>query len=126
MKSVHVRIRSFSGSYFPAFGVNTEGYSVSFCIQSKYCLQIRRYSPQKILMLIYFPKTGKASSVIKCYRFSDKLQRNCKINPQLNLLKVKYSNCENCEFQNDLAKIKFISLLRLVRLTFYHYAKRTF
>ena len=30
-----VRIRSFSGPYFPAFGLNTERYSVSLCIQSK-------------------------------------------------------------------------------------------
>ena len=27
-----VRIRSFSGPYFPAFGLNTERYSVSLCI----------------------------------------------------------------------------------------------
>ena len=27
-----VRIRSFSGSYFPAFGLNTERYGVSLCI----------------------------------------------------------------------------------------------
>ena len=33
MKSV--RIRSFSGSYFPAFGLNTERYSVSLRIQSE-------------------------------------------------------------------------------------------
>ena len=31
-----VRIRSFSGPYFLAFGLNTERYSVSFRIQSKY------------------------------------------------------------------------------------------
>ena len=30
-----VRIRSFSGTYFPAFGLNTERYEVSLCIQSK-------------------------------------------------------------------------------------------
>ena len=33
MKSV--RIRSFSGPYFPAFGLNTERYNVSLRIQSK-------------------------------------------------------------------------------------------
>ena len=33
MKSV--RIRSFSGPYFPAFGLITERYSVSFRIQSE-------------------------------------------------------------------------------------------
>ena len=38
MKSV--RIRSFSGTYFPAFGLNTERYFVSFRIQSK-CGKIR-------------------------------------------------------------------------------------
>ena len=38
-----VRIRSFSGPYFPPFGLNTERYSVSFCIQSE-CgkIQIRK------------------------------------------------------------------------------------
>ena len=30
-----VRILSYSGSYFPAFRLNTEKYSVSLCIQSK-------------------------------------------------------------------------------------------
>ena len=33
-------IRSFSGSYFPAFGLNTERYGVSLCIQSK-CGKVR-------------------------------------------------------------------------------------
>ena len=31
-----VRIRSFSGPYFPAFGLNTEKYGVPLRIQSKY------------------------------------------------------------------------------------------
>ena len=35
-----VRIRSFSGPYFPAFGLNTERYGVSFSIQSE-CGKIR-------------------------------------------------------------------------------------
>ena len=30
-----VRIRIFIGPYFPAFGLNTERYSVSLCIQSE-------------------------------------------------------------------------------------------
>ena len=30
-----VRIRSFSGPYFPAFGQNKERYSLCLCIQSK-------------------------------------------------------------------------------------------
>ena len=38
MKSV--RIRSYSGPYFPAFGLNTERYSVPLCIQSE-CEKIR-------------------------------------------------------------------------------------
>ena len=37
----NVQIRSFSGSYFPIFGVNTERYSVSLRIQSK-CWKIRK------------------------------------------------------------------------------------
>ena len=32
-----VRIRNFSGPYFPEFRLNTERYSVSLSIQSKYC-----------------------------------------------------------------------------------------
>ena len=35
-----VRIRSFSGLYFPAFGLNTGRYSVSLRIQSE-CRKIR-------------------------------------------------------------------------------------
>ena len=31
-----VRIRGFSGPYFPAFGLNTDRYSVSLHIQSEY------------------------------------------------------------------------------------------
>ena len=31
-----VRIRSYSGPYFPAFGLNTESYGVSLCIQCGY------------------------------------------------------------------------------------------
>ena len=38
VKSVH--IQSFSGPYFPEFGLNTERYGVSLCIQSK-CGKIR-------------------------------------------------------------------------------------
>ena len=30
-----VRIRSYSGPYFPAFALNTERYGVSLCIQSE-------------------------------------------------------------------------------------------
>ena len=35
-----VRIRNFTCPYFPAFGLNTESYSVNFCIQSE-CGKIR-------------------------------------------------------------------------------------
>ena len=31
-----VRIQSFSSPYFPTFGLNTEWYEVSLCIQSEY------------------------------------------------------------------------------------------
>ena len=42
-----VRIRSYSGPYFPAFGLNTEGYEVSFRVQSK-CGKIQiRITPTK-------------------------------------------------------------------------------
>ena len=43
-----VRIRSFPGPYFPAFGLNTERYGVSFRIQSE-CGKIRtRKSPNTV------------------------------------------------------------------------------
>ena len=35
-----VRIRSYSGPHFPAFGLNTERYGVSLCIDSE-CGKIR-------------------------------------------------------------------------------------
>ena len=31
-----VQIRSFSGPYFPTFGLNTDIYGVNLCVQSKY------------------------------------------------------------------------------------------
>ena len=40
-----VRIRSFSGPYFPAFGLNTERYSV-LCI-SPYSVRMRENTEQK-------------------------------------------------------------------------------
>ena len=43
----NVRIRSNSGPYFPAFGLNTERYSVSLRIQSE-CGKIRtRITPNR-------------------------------------------------------------------------------
>ena len=40
-----VRIRSYSGPHFPAFGLNTEKYYVSFRIQSKYGKTRTRIAP---------------------------------------------------------------------------------
>ena len=40
-----VRIRSYSGPYFPAFGLNMERYSVSLHIQSKYGKMLTRITP---------------------------------------------------------------------------------
>ena len=46
-----VGIRSFSGPYFPAFGLNTERYSLSLRIQSK-CGKIRTTkTPNTVLTL---------------------------------------------------------------------------
>ena len=55
LKSVY--IRSYSGPYFPAFGLNTERYGVSFRIQSK-CGEIRT----KIVVLYgdFWRKRGRA------------------------------------------------------------------
>ena len=43
VKSVH--IRSYSDSYFPAFGLNTEMYSVFLCIQSEWVKMRTRITP---------------------------------------------------------------------------------
>ena len=40
-----VRILSYSGPYFPAFGLNTEKYSVSLHIQSECGKVLRRVTP---------------------------------------------------------------------------------
>ena len=40
-----VRIRSYSGPYFPAFELNTERYSVSLRIQSECCKIRTRITP---------------------------------------------------------------------------------
>ena len=40
-----IRIRSFSGPYFPAIGLNTESYSVSLRIQSEYGKMRTRKTP---------------------------------------------------------------------------------
>ena len=45
MKSA--RIQSFSGPYFPAFGLNTERYGVSLCIESE-CGKIRTMKTQNM------------------------------------------------------------------------------
>ena len=42
-----VRIRSFSGPYFSAFGLNTDRYEVSLRIQSK-CGKTGKYGPEKL------------------------------------------------------------------------------
>ena len=39
-----VRIRSFSGPYFPAFGLNTERYQVFLCIHPN----AGKYGPEKL------------------------------------------------------------------------------
>ena len=40
-----VRIRSYSGPYFPAFGLNTERYFVSLLFHSEYGKMRTRISP---------------------------------------------------------------------------------
>ena len=40
-----VLIRSYSGPHFPAFGLNTETYEVSLCIQSKWGKMQTRITP---------------------------------------------------------------------------------
>ena len=47
-----VRIRSFSGPYFPVFGLNTERYEVPLHIQSK----AGKYGPEKLQIWTLFTK----------------------------------------------------------------------
>ena len=53
---------SFSVTYFPVFGLNTERYSVSLCIQSK-CGKIRT---KKNIEYGHFPRNG----VLSCSNLS--------------------------------------------------------
>ena len=54
-----LRIRSFSGPYFPAFGLNTERYSISLRIQSECGKRWTRKSPNKDIL--HFSR-----SVVQC------------------------------------------------------------
>ena len=70
VKRVH--IRSFSGSYFPAIGLNTERYGVSLCIQSK-CGEIpTRKSPNTdtfhaVLVIILAKKLVYFTNQLYCF-----------------------------------------------------------
>ena len=49
-----VRIRSFSGPHFPAFGLNTERYGVSIRIQSEYGkIRTRKTSNTEIFLVVF-------------------------------------------------------------------------
>ena len=52
-----VRIRSYSGPYFPAFGVNTERYRVSQRIQSECKKMQTRITPDSATFHALFPDT---------------------------------------------------------------------
>ena len=64
-----VRIRSFSGPYFPAFGLNTERSEVSLCIQSE-CGKIRARETPNIgtFQVVNRGKTWKGSLYHRCLR----------------------------------------------------------
>ena len=49
-----VRIRSYSGPHFPAFGLNTERYAVSLRIQSKCGKMQTRITPKKDALYVVF------------------------------------------------------------------------
>ena len=55
-----VQIRSFSGPYFPVFGLNTEIYSVNLCIQSKY----RKIRTRKKVVFEHFPRSDYTAKVV--------------------------------------------------------------
>ena len=62
-----VRIRSFSGSYFPAFELNTERYSLSLRIQLKY----EKIRTKKTPNTDTFHAVSMIASVILGKRFED-------------------------------------------------------
>ena len=65
-----VRIRNFSGLYFPAFGLNTERYGVSLRIQSK----CRKIQTRKI------PNTDIFYAVVMMYLEGFRNNHRCSIN----------------------------------------------
>ena len=68
VKSVH--IRSFSGLYFPAFGLRTERYSVSLCIHPN----MRKYGLEKFQIWTHHPvNVAKAAF---CYFILAKRKEN--------------------------------------------------
>ena len=81
-----VRILSYSGSYFPAFRLNTEKYAVSLCIQSK-CGKMRTRIT---------PNTDTFYAVV-IFWIHRKCKRECldlyiqSIN--VSVFKLLYSNC---------------------------------
>ena len=57
-----IRIRSYSGPYFPAFGLNTERYGACLCIQSE-CGKIKWYIKRGPIVLYYNKKVS--DSILK-------------------------------------------------------------
>ena len=60
-----VRIRSFSVPFFPVFGLNTERYSLSFCIQSE-CGKIRTRKT---------PNTETLLAAVRLYRILSNIKK---------------------------------------------------
>ena len=92
MKSV--RIWSFSGPYFPAFGMNTEKYGVSLSIQSK-CGKVRTRKPQN---------TDTFHTVINTLIYATKFDFFCLL-PKMKIKALFLLQCISVFFNLIIAKL---------------------
>ena len=103
-----VRIQNYSGPHFPAFGLNTERYSVSLCIQSK-CGKIRTriiLNADSFYTVMQFEETqSNAPDPIKfhCVKYRNftqfpgmKILRKCTVSIEFRRNHSKL--CGNCAF----------------------------
>ena len=105
MKSV--RIQSFSGPYFPAFGLNTEWYSVSLRIRCKYG-EIRSRKT---------PNTDTFHAVLRCHfcRLTD--SRPSGIYDTF-ILSLDHQFERLCDFVSGVPSHQFVTLASLVAKVF--------
>ena len=81
-----IRNRSFSGLYFPTFGLNTERYSVSLHIQSE-CAA--KYGPEKLQIRTLFTQWMAFSNNQKKFFKSKIMYLDKLITPKARIIKTK-------------------------------------